>query len=216
MRLHQPGQDHIGIECGVPCDGIGLPVQADFLLGQVFGEQAAQLVFVQALQLAEQGLGLCIGHGHNDARKLDSGNSPKRLAVCLCFRNTTHTWSHQMGEARRKQKLGIYPAISPKPAAKPTPLSAVHWEKLGAVEDHPKGPSVLAALEKLNAQLGPSMGGKAMVTLVETAGGLPLLEITVTGMNAWLSLVEAFQALGLVDKLEDDFEAQSRYDAIFS
>ena len=120
-----------------------------------------------------------------------------------------------MGEARRKQKLGIYPEMSSKPSVKP-PLNAVHWEKRGAVEDHPKGPSVLAALEKLNAQLGPSISGKAMVTLVETAGGLPLLEITVTGMNAWLGLVEALQALGLVDKLEDDFGAKSRYDAIFS
>ena len=120
-----------------------------------------------------------------------------------------------MGEAHRKQKLGIYPEISSKPTFKP-PLAAVHWDKRGAVEDHPKGPAVIAALEKLNAQLGPSMGGKAMVSLLETAGGMPLLEITATGMNAWMGLVEALQALGLVDKLEDDFEAQSRYDAIFS
>lgn len=48
-RLH-----HIGVERRVACDGIALPVQTEFLFGEVFYQQAAELLGVEVLKLRQK------------------------------------------------------------------------------------------------------------------------------------------------------------------
>ena len=55
--LHQPGQHQVGVECGVTLDGAGFPIQAQFLFGEVFNQQPAQLLFVQVVELREEAVG---------------------------------------------------------------------------------------------------------------------------------------------------------------
>ena len=51
----QVRQHHVGVEGLVVGDGVALPGQAQFALGQVLGQQAAQLGGAQVAQALQQG-----------------------------------------------------------------------------------------------------------------------------------------------------------------
>ena len=50
----QAGENQVGVERPVPLDGVGLPVQAQLLTGEVLHQQAAELVLVQAFELGQE------------------------------------------------------------------------------------------------------------------------------------------------------------------
>jgi hypothetical protein len=85
----------------------------------------------------------------------------------------------------------------------------------GDLAAHPKGAALVAELEEL-AQSGTFQGGKQMTACLEAVKGQPLLVARVSGMHGWMQLIQAFQAAGLVDRLEEDFFHHEPFDAIFS
>ena len=87
------GQHQIGIERGIAFDGAGFPGQAELLLGQMFNQQAAQLAFIQRLQLPEQATHVFVCHVHGSLL------SPRRCFVhCLALRQAN--WRAKRGIVR--------------------------------------------------------------------------------------------------------------------
>lgn len=55
--FHQTRQHQIGVERRVAFDGAGFPVQPEFLFGEMFHQQTAQLLLVQMIELGKQVVG---------------------------------------------------------------------------------------------------------------------------------------------------------------
>ena len=59
----QARQHHVGVQCRVTLDSIGLPVQPQFLLCQVLHQQASQLRGIEVLKTGQKRGRSGVGHG---------------------------------------------------------------------------------------------------------------------------------------------------------
>lgn len=121
-----------------------------------------------------------------------------------------------MGEAKRRKQAGTYPDTTMAKPRPPRPVrEAVSWEVLTDLSAHPKSGEVVALLERLKAEW-TEFGGQTMVVTLESSPCVPVLQIQVTGLGAFMELVGELQDLGLEDRLEDAPGPERGIDAAFS
>jgi len=121
-----------------------------------------------------------------------------------------------MGEAKRRKASGSYPDTSQPKIRPPKPVvETLSWEVVGELAHHPKSHDVIQALEALKEEW-TDYGGKLMVVTLETPDRVPVIKIQVTGLGAFMGVIEALQDLDLVDRLESAAGPEMGVDAAFS
>ncbi len=125
-----------------------------------------------------------------------------------------------MGESKRRKQAGEYPDICKKPPKSiqgSVPASPVSWKVMGDLSTHPKANAVLEALESLKAELDKQdLRGNTMRVSLESKPGEAVVIVDTVGLSAFMSVINLFQDLDLVDRLADSDRAEKGIDAAFT
>ena len=116
-----------------------------------------------------------------------------------------------MGQAKIRKLMGNYPDTT---KSKNIPES-ITWKILDDLALHSKSQNVILLLDDLRKK-HRSLSGNTMIVNLESSDRLPIIEISITGLNAFMDVINAFHEIGLIDRLESHIGPEGNVDAAFS